>query len=483
QHFTQEADVQARQMFEKAIELDPRFALAYMALGWTYVREWDWLWSQDPRALEQALALAHKAIAQDDCLAEAHSLLGIVYTGTGQPEQGLAEGERAIALDPNCAECYGDLAVILNHMERPEEALGLVEKAMRLDPQAAADHSEVLGWAYRLLGRYEEAIAAQKRTLARHPNLLYAHFELAIIYHELGREEEAQAEEATVRRLSPYFPLEGLRQKASLKERKEDLDRFFKRSLTDNLKARAYFFGGFVYFFRRTQEAQAQAQQMWEKAIELDPQFAWAHAVLCGTYLNEWIYQWSQDPQTLERASALARKAVALDDSLPLAHNMLGMVYLLKRQHEHAIVEGERSTALDPNDGDAHGYLGLTLALAGQPEEAIRVVEKGMRLNPRFPANLLSTLGLAYRLTGRDEEALDTLKRALALNPNYLPTHLFLAVISSELGQEEEARAEVAEILRLSPNFSLEVLRQRSISKDPAEAERIITALRKAGLK
>ena len=64
---------------------------------------------------------------------------------------------------------------------------------------------------------------------------------------------------------------------------------------------------------------------MFEKAIELDPQYAEAYAWLGRTYWLEWFYRWSLDPQTLERAFALAQKAIALDDSLPLAHSVLAM--------------------------------------------------------------------------------------------------------------------------------------------------------------
>ena len=63
---------------------------------------------------------------------------------------------------------------------------------------------------------------------------------------------------------------------------------------------------------------------MFEKAIELDPQYAEAYARLGLTYCLEWFLRWSPDPQTLERASALAQQAVALDDSLPVAHSLLG---------------------------------------------------------------------------------------------------------------------------------------------------------------
>jgi adenylate cyclase len=74
-------------------------------------------------------------------------------------------------------------------------------------------------------------------------------------------------------------------------------------------------------------------------------------------------------------------------------------------------------------------------------------------------------------------------KKALTRNPNLLPAHLGLATIYSELGREEEARAEAAEVLRLNPKYSLEVLRQMTPFKDPAVIERMVAALRKAGLK
>jgi adenylate cyclase len=77
----------------------------------------------------------------------------------------------------------------------------------------------------------------------------------------------------------------------------------------------------------------------------------------------------------------------------------------------------------------------------------------------------------------------DTLKKALSFTPNWLPVHLHLAAIYSKLGREEEARAEAAEILRISPKFSVEGMRQMSPFTDPAETERIVVALRKAGLK
>jgi adenylate cyclase len=84
---------------------------------------------------------------------------------------------------------------------------------------------------------------------------------------------------------------------------------------------------------------------------------------------------------------------------------------------------------------------------------------------------------------GRYEEAITALKRSLALYPTQLGAHAELVVCYSELGREEEARAEAAEVLRISPNFSLEAVKQRLPIKDPAVLERHLAAQRKAGLK
>jgi adenylate cyclase len=86
-------------------------------------------------------------------------------------------------------------------------------------------------------------------------------------------------------------------------------------------------------------------------------------------------------------------------------------------------------------------------------------------------------------LTGRVEEAITALKRAVSLVPNFSTPRESLASIYSALGREEEARAEAAEILRLNPRFSLEGLKQRLPTKDPAVVEQYLASLRKAGLK
>src|SRR5262249_7087417 len=166
---------------------------------------------------------------------------------------------------------------------------------------------------------------------------------------------------------------------------------------TDNLDAYDYYLRGVAQYLRFTQELNKQARRLFERALELDPQYAEAYAALGATYALERLWQWSQDPQTLERAFALARKAIALDDTLPRAHMLLSQLYLMQQQYDQALAEAKRALALDPNNADGYVILAEVLSLTGQPEQALGLVEQAMRLDPRHPDFYFTTLGLAYR--------------------------------------------------------------------------------------
>jgi adenylate cyclase len=200
------------------------------------------------------------------------------------------------------------------------------------------------------------------------------------------------------------------------------------RKHTDNVEAYDAFLRGVEYFWRDTKEANAQARQMLEKAVALDPQYAEAYAELGRTYYREWIWRWSVDPQTLERAFALAQQAVALDDSLPAAHTLLSLGYARKQQHAHAITEGERALTLDPNNADSFAFQAEVLNVAGRPAEALRRVEQARRFNPHYPPYYLIQLGWAYSLTGRYAEAVATLKEATSRSPTHVGALYWLAL-------------------------------------------------------
>jgi adenylate cyclase len=250
----------------------------------------------------------------------------------------------------------------------------------------------------------------------------------------------------------------------------------FRRFPTNNLEAYDALLRGLEYVNSSTQATNAQARQLFESAIALDPQYAAASALLGLTHLWDWTHQWSQDPQTLERAFALAQRAIALDDALPVAHRVLGYVYVWNKQYDQAIAEAERAITLDPNEAKGYATLAEIVAWAGRPQDVFGLVEKAMRLDPQQQADYAWASGHAYYLTGRYEEAITAFKRALVRSPNHLGAYAFLAASYSELDREEEARAAMAEVLRLSPQASYEGAKRTAPYKDQAVIERLLAA-------
>ena len=120
--------------------------------------------------MERALASEQRALALDNSLPWAYSLLAEIYGLKQEHEQAIAEGERAIALDPNNDISYAVQAEALNCAGRPEEALRAVEHAMRLNPRYPSWYLMELGWADELTGRYAEAIATTKEFISRNPD-------------------------------------------------------------------------------------------------------------------------------------------------------------------------------------------------------------------------------------------------------------------------------------------------------------------------
>jgi TolB-like protein/DNA-binding winged helix-turn-helix (wHTH) protein/Tfp pilus assembly protein PilF len=378
---TKEANAQARLLFEKAVTLDPQYAEAYAYQGWTYWLEWGLRWSADPQTLERAFALARQAVALDDSLPTAHSVLSNVYTWKQQYNEGRTEAERAIALDPNNADSYASAAQTLNNGGHPEETLRMMAQAMRLNPHYPVWYLWEVSFAYHFTGRYAEEITTLQEIAHRNPN------------------------------------------------------------------------------------------------------FGLAYVILGATYTRQWISQLTSDTQTLELALAAVQRSMALNASLQWNPIVLSYIYLDQHQYEQALAEAEQSVAIAPTLAESYATLADVLSRAGRSKEALEAAAQAQHLQPEVADGHLDGVGAAYAVVGHYEEAQAVLQRYLSRYPNFLPSHLMLAAVYSELGQTAEARKEAAEVLRLNPNFSLEVHKQRMPIKDPAVLDRHIAALRRAGLK
>ena len=226
-----------------------------------------------------------------------------------------------------------------------------------------------------------------------------------------------------------------------------------------------------------------RARQICEEIIALEQEWEVPHAVLGWTHWQDvWLRSSDSPEESVQTAFQCAQKAISLNE-LPAARALLSFLYTLTRQHEKALKEGEKSIALDPNSEDTHAWYAYTLFTAGEPAKAVSLIEKALRMNPFPPSWYFLFLGSSYRQLGRYEEAILAFKKAILKEPTSLFAPLFLAVTYAMSGREEEAQAQAQEVLRIDPSFSLEYFGKRLPYKDPAETERVVDALRKAGLK
>jgi adenylate cyclase len=227
-----------------------------------------------------------------------------------------------------------------------------------------------------------------------------------------------------------------------------------------------------------------KARLLYEKAIVLDPKYADAYAALGFTYLLDLINFWSLDPHLVDRAFQLEQQALALDPFNGLAYLAVSTIDQIRGQYDKAIAAAERALAFDPSNPSGYTFLASALTHSGKPAEALKVLEKARRIDPRMLDSSLALMveGEAYATMGRFEEAIPVLKRYVSRVPDFLEPHFDLAVSYIELGREADARAQAAEILRISPQFALPDPKHGMV-KDVALPERRNADLRKAGLK
>ena len=256
---------------------------------------------------------------------------------------------------------------------------------------------------------------------------------------------------------------------------------------TKNLEAWGCIVKGNALFTRMAKGDNAKARNLYERAVKIDPKDSFAWTMLAWTHWIDAFLGYSESrAESFKQAVGLAKKALSMDDTLSDVYALLGGISLFQRHYEKAIAAGEKSIALGPNSATSHVLFGSTMTYAGRFEEAIALIKKGMRLTPHYPAFYLNQLGRPYFQTGRYKEALATYKKLLKRSRkgefNPLSVHLNLAATYIMLDRDEEARAQVAEVLRISPNLSLEWVRKAAFYKNPVHLERVLIALRKAGL-
>ena len=257
---------------------------------------------------------------------------------------------------------------------------------------------------------------------------------------------------------------------------------------TNNLRAWSYAVKGYSLYERITKDDNAKARELFEKAVESDPDYAWAWAMIGFTYFIDTRYGWHRPREESEKMMIeYGQKAVKLDDSIPDVYLLLASPHIWRKEHDEAIALAEKAIAIDPNSAESYAELGMYYRFAGRFEDSIRMTEKAIRLHPYYPDWYLYSLEYSYYYLGQYEKAIEFAKKHLKLIENRGGTdtfwqHLILAQNYIRLGQDKDARYHAAEALKKNPEYTFKWEREGSMYKDPALIEQQIEDLRKAGL-
>ena len=253
------------------------------------------------------------------------------------------------------------------------------------------------------------------------------------------------------------------------------------RKDTDNLEAYDYVLRGREYYKERTRSTNVKAKEMFKKAIELDPNYADAYVHLAWSYMSELSYGWTEFPaQTVQKAFDLVDKALTLEESNAAAHGLLGYFYIYRGEYELGYSALQRAIELNPNDASSYYRFAMVALYSGRTDEAIAAAKTALRFDPNISPSAFFCLGSGNYLKGQYNNAIKALKKGVARKFDFVDLHVILAASYAQGGRQEDAVREAKTVLRLDPFFEVESYGE--VFQNPADREKILAGLRKAGL-
>jgi TolB-like protein/DNA-binding winged helix-turn-helix (wHTH) protein/Flp pilus assembly protein TadD len=255
------------------------------------------------------------------------------------------------------------------------------------------------------------------------------------------------------------------------------------RHATNNIKAYQLFLEGQRISKEYTRQASAQALELYQQAVKIDPTYGRAYGAMGFILGQDYARGWTDHPQeTLDRAMALAKQGVALDDSIPQTYWSLGYVHMRRREHKLAEQAATQAIRIAPNYADAYGLLALINNFLGDGDKALAYAQRGMQLNPYYTWDYLFNVGLAHYLLGDYNQAITYLEKAQARNENVIPVKVYLAAAYARVGRQDDAEWTTEQLRLLNPSTTLKHLSDVVSYSDPKLTAEVLEDLRKAGL-
>ncbi len=242
-----------------------------------------------------------------------------------------------------------------------------------------------------------------------------------------------------------------------------------KRQTTENMAAYECVLAAKSLHHRSTHADNEKALELIARAVELDPDYAHAHAWKACIIGQAWTYGWAANMETAQTSVMEALKiAQGLDDNDSDVHRILAAVNIMQNNHDRSLFHQERALSLNPNDDLIVVQHGEVLTWLGRPEEGIDWIKRAMRLNPHHPQRFWNHLGRAQFVARRYPDAIDSFGHITTLDQFQ---HAFLAASHAMAGNSEKAMLHADSIIGLNAKFSVEAFLATLHYKQMADIE------------
>jgi adenylate cyclase len=256
--------------------------------------------------------------------------------------------------------------------------------------------------------------------------------------------------------------------------------RRLKRRPPKPMAALDYLLAGRIHHHRVTKEDNAEAIRLLEKAIQLDPEFAEAHAWKACALGQALEFGFSQDADEIEsQAINAVTFALSLDEDNVECHRLLCEVCMESLQLDQAMVHGARAIALNPNDPRLVAQQGESLTWAGRAEEGVELIERSMRLDPHGKKERAHLLGRALYCAKRYTDALTAFNQITAPRYDHCAT---MAACHGQLAKDTEAELFAIATLNQKSDFSIEKYANSLPFAEQVDRVHVVEGLRKGGL-
>ena len=259
---------------------------------------------------------------------------------------------------------------------------------------------------------------------------------------------------------------------------------------TSSYEAYDEFLKGWERHRRLSREDFARAEQHFQNALELDPQYTRANAALALIYWQAWQQKWHENTGgAVFTGWVRARRQLdaAMTNPTPLVYRLRSAMSLHNRRYEESIEEARRAIEFDQNN--AMGYLALAdvLAYVGKSAEAIDNANKAIRRDPNFASPYLAVLGRAEFDQGNYQSAIESLERAVQTNPGDHKPAIVLIAAYGQLAMQEQAATLIERVNRQlksekSRPLTIDSQKNRWPYLNQENRRRLIDGLVKAGV-